>query len=89
MLSTGGSSRLDPEDEEEEGGEVVLEEVEEEEEEEAEEQEERVDLEQETSNISPSPASNDRVYQGLLPQHFNLPQKVAILTPLFPVCLSI
>ena len=88
MLSTGGSSRLDPEDEEEEGGEVVLEEVEEEEEE-AEEQEERVDLEQETSNISPSPASNDRVYQGLLPQHFNLPQKVAIFTPLFPVCLSI
>ena len=85
MLSTGGSTRLDPEGEEEG----------EEEEEEGEEVTEGYERTQEndgqdTSNTN-TPANSsgggnneggtaERVYQGLLPQHFNVPQKV---TPLF------
>ena len=81
MLTSGGTSRLDPEDdeEEEEGGY-------EEEGDAVEEEEERgSEMDGISARISSSTSgSRDqkdgstavRVYQGLLPQHFNLPQKV-------------
>ena len=82
MLTTGGTSRLDPEDDYDEGGD----EEGYEEEGEGEAVEERgSEMDGIRAGISSSTSGSrdqkdgstaERVYQGLLPQHFNLPQKV-------------